>query len=154
MFSRRFLVVLVWLLLFSSVEARLVDFWSYEKLTEKSDVVFIVSVVATKAWDEPLEITQFADDLEGRLTTFKIESVLKGTTKKDKIELLHCRLKEGRFPPNGPLLAEFRVKGRNEFGAESPQYLLFLKARPDGRFEPVAGQIDSTVSVRKLSAGD
>ncbi len=31
-----------------------------------------------------------------------------------------------------------------------PNYLLFLKSRTDGRFEPVSGQIDSRLSVRDL----
>jgi hypothetical protein len=33
---------------------------------------------------------------------------------------------------------------------QRPQYLLFLKKRPDGRYEAVSGQIDPSLSAREM----
>ena len=58
---------------------------------------------------------------------------------------------------NGPLLVSFRRTslelrtkegGKLELGV--PSYLLFLKARKDGRYEPVSGRVDPELSVREL----
>ena len=158
--------VFTWILLglFASAHARIIEDWPYERLLTTADTVVIATVIGTKEWTEPMELPLFADVLEGTLTSFKVEVVLKGKAAGDKIELVHCRLKEDQLVENGPLLAEFHQKGRTlhiemvdgvqEKRIEqeaTPQYLLFLKARPDGRFEPVAGQVDSVLSVRLVN---
>lgn len=151
----------------TSSHARLIEDWSYDRLLNTADVVVIATVIGNKEWTEPIELPLFADALEGRLATFKVEAALKGKNPGDKIELIHCRLKEDVSVENGPLLAEFRQKGRllhieavdgvrgkRTEQEATPQYILFLKARTDGRFEPVAGQVDSSLSVRQVTSAE
>jgi hypothetical protein len=149
------------------VEARPVGVWSYQSLVEQSDVVLIGYVDATKDFDEKLEKSPFSDILEGRLTTFKVESVLKGKATGEKIDLVHYLVNSDKPVINGPLPAHFIDKDRRMTitsidGVEvkqdrvepRPAYLLFLRARPDGRYEPVTGQVDSTFSARKITRAD
>jgi hypothetical protein len=149
------------------VEARPVGVWSYQLLVEHSDLVLIGHVDATRAFDEKLEKSPFSDILEGRITTFKVESVLKGTEPGEKIDLVHYLVNSRKPVINGPLPAHFVDKDRRTTitsidGVEvkqdriepRPAYLLFLKARPDGRFEPVTGQVDSSFSARKITPAD
>lgn len=165
MYFRAFTIFGLVLVLLNTAYARLIEDWSYDRLLKASDVVVIATVVDTGEWSEPIPLPLFAEALEGRLTRFKVEAVLKGKLDGDKIELIHCRLKDGRQVPNGPLLAEFRAKGRKLLieavdgvqekrheQEETPQYLLFLKAQSDGRYEPVAGQVDSVLSVRQVGS--
>jgi hypothetical protein len=35
-----------------------------------------------------------------------------------------------------------------------PEYMLFLRLRKDGRFEPVSGEVDPVLSVRELHPPD
>lgn len=162
---RSFAIIGLVFVLLNAAQARRIEKWSYDRLLKTADVVMIATVVDTGEWSEPMLLPLFADALEGRLTRFKVEVVLKGKLDGDKIELIHCRLKDGRPVLNGPLLAEFRTTGRKllieavdgvkEKRIEqeaTPQYLLFLKARPDGRYEPVAGQVDSILSVRQVGS--
>jgi hypothetical protein len=149
------------------VEARPVGVWSYQLLVEKSDVVLIGNVEATRDFDEKLENSPFSDILKGHLTTFKVETVLKGKAAGEKIELVHYLVNSDKPVLNGPLPAHFIDKDRRMTITSidgvavkqdrvelRPAYLLFLKARPDGRFEPVTGQVDSMFSVRKVLPAD
>lgn len=165
MMLRNLLACLFCLAAVTLADARLIENWSYERLLAAADLVVIGSMGESKAWDKPLEVRQFADALEARATTFKVEGVLKGKPAGATIELLHFRLKENAAVENGPWLAEFRKEGRRleivavdgvqerrQEQEGTPHYLLFLKARPDGRFEPVAGQVDSALSVRQVQS--
>jgi hypothetical protein len=86
--------------------------------------------------------------------------VLKGKLDKDKtIKVLHYRLPQGVQCANGPCLVSFRkdrivLKGVAKGSKVRPEYLLFLRARPDGRYEPVSGQIDPALSMRELQPAD
>jgi phosphatidylserine/phosphatidylglycerophosphate/cardiolipin synthase-like enzyme len=109
----------------------------------------------------------FGEALEGRLTTFDVETALKGQVADEQVQVIHFRAKEGKLFAGGPLLASFRKTGRR-LQIESvdgvkekalvmegtPRYLLFLKKRSDGKYEPVSGRIDSALSVRTLSQID
>ena len=154
-------------LICSLVEARPVGVWSYESLVQQSDVVVIGNVGATRAFEVKLEKSPFSDILEGRLTTFKVESVLKGRVSGEKIDLVHYLVNSEKPVLNGPLPVHFVDKDRRMTitsidGEEvkqdrvepRPAYLLFLKARPDGRYEPVTGQVDSMFSVRKITPAE
>ena len=151
----------------SLVEARPVGVWSYQLLVEQSDLVLIGNVDATRAFDEKLEQSPFSDILDGRLTIFKVESVLKGKAPGEKIDLVHFLVNTKKPVINGPLPAHFidrdrrttissidGVEVKQERLEPRPSYLLFLKARPDGRFEPVTGQVDSSFSARKVTPAD
>src|SRR5262245_54641326 len=99
-------------LICSMVEARPVGVWSYQLLLEKSDLVVIGNVEATRAFDEKLEKSPFSDILEGRLTTFKLESVLKGKAAGEKIDLVHYLVNSESPVINGPLPLHFVDKDR------------------------------------------
>ena len=125
--------------------------------------MIIGSVESVTEFNGTTEIPQFGKFLEAHLTTFKVTGVLKGEFVGETLELVHCRLREGvGGVRNGPLLARFESTGRTiriESGGNAgtlvqesqPSYLPFLKRRDDGRYEPVAGQVDSELSVRKLT---
>ena len=78
----------------------------------------------------------------GVTTTFEVSHVLEGKT----LKVLHFRLKGDVRVKNGPDLVDFRTKGFNirtktmKAGVGPPEYLLFLKRRDDGRYEPVSGK--------------
>src|SRR5262249_17525974 len=84
-------------------------------------------------------------------TKFCVVSVLKGKHQGEKLTLFHFR---ERLPSeggplewvNGPLLASF-----SEEKARKRDYLLYLKKRPDGRYECVSGQVDSLFSAWTMS---
>jgi hypothetical protein len=149
------------------VEARPVGVWSYQLLVEQSDLVLIGDAESARVFDEKLQESPFSEILEGRLTTFKVESVLKGKAPGEKIDLVHFIVNTKRPVINGPLPGHFVDKDRRMTitsidGVEvrqnrvepRPAYLLFLKARQDGRYEPVTGQVDSTFSARKITPAD
>ena len=159
----------LWLLAFVAIpalnaDARLIELWEYERLMDESDLVIVGTVESAGDFDGTTEIRLFGDVLEPQLTTFKVTGVLKGELEPKTLELVHCRMRENvGGVRNGPLLAHFESAGRTiriESGGHAgtlvqenqPAYLLFLKRRNDGRYEPVAGQVDSEMSVRKLTS--
>jgi hypothetical protein len=99
--------------------------------------------------------------LVGRNTTFTVDAVLKGQPGDRPLKVLHYRMKDGVQAQNGPLLVAFRTKspvieggGAAKYKASlgTPQYLMFLRALPDGRYEPVSGQVDPALSVKEIYA--
>jgi hypothetical protein len=130
--------------------------WPYEQLLKEADLVVIASVKSTVATDDRLKDNPWKAEFLGLNTAFSVKGVLKGKTEGDSIKVLHYKLKEGVSIINGPLLVTFRSNSmllegkskRAELGP--PDYLLFLKLRKDGRYEPVTGQIDPQLSVREL----
>jgi hypothetical protein len=154
-------------LLCSQADARQIESWSYQRLKDAADAVVVGTVASEGPWNERVEDRLFGTALEGRLTTFDVETVFKGEVSGRQVQVIHLRAKEGKRFENGPLLASFRKTGRR-LEIESvdgvkekalvmegtPHYLLFVKKRDDGKYEPVSGQIDSALSVRKLSEID
>lgn len=147
-----------------AAQGRLIALWPYDKLLEKSDLVVMATVDSVAGFDGAVEIPQFADVLEPQVTTFKVQGVIQGDYDGETLGLVHCRMKDDNVGVrNGPLLADFEAGGRTiriESGEHAgmlvqesePSYLLFLKRREDGRFEPVAGQVDSSLSVRRVTS--
>ena len=144
-------------------QARPIGVWTYKELLEKSDLVVIAKVESVADFDGNVEVAPFAEFLTPQVTKFNVEGVLRGEHQAETLELVHCRFRNEQIPPNGPLLARFESEGRKmriESGANEgtlvqegrPSYLLFLKRREDGRFEPVAGQVDSELSVRRVTS--
>jgi len=139
---------------------RLVEPWSYDKLLKESDLVVVAEAKKTEdTTDKPTD-PLFKADLDyvvGRTSTLEIKGTLKGKASGEEIKVLHFRVKEGWDIVNGPHLVAFRTKsvevrheGRSEAVFARQQYLLFLKVRKDGRYEPVAGQYDVDLSVKEL----
>lgn len=164
-----------WLLLFvvagvvacpSAGEGRLLDNWPYDKLMKESDlVVFTRAVKTTDTRDEPPKHS-WPNEFVGQDTTFSVAHTVKGKLTGDAVTVLHFKfgaLKKGIRPGtadelilDGPMLVSFRTKGatvtidgRKQY-MPAPEYLLFLKARKDGRYEPVSGPIDPQLSVREV----
>src|SRR5690349_4814950 len=151
-------VVLLVALFASAAVGRRIESWPYERLFKEADLVVIATPQRTEDTSERLK-TGWKVDLLGKNTSFKIRSTLKGKVAGEAITVLHYRAPEGRLFVNGPLLLSIRteeplVKGREKRATHRPEYLLFLRARPDRRFEPVSGQIDPALSVRELRVPD
>jgi hypothetical protein len=128
---------------------RLLQLWSYQELFDKSDFVAIAKVSgATRdtAKRSNLPGIRPPDSLPviGVVTEFQTRLVLKGS-KLQRLILHHCRLPESNIAiVNGPSFISFDPK------KNSRTYLLFLIREPDGRFAPVAGQMDLDISVQEL----
>jgi hypothetical protein len=151
----------VWLALpVDPAAGRLVEPWSYEKLLKESDLVVVA--VAKKAEDTDDKPTDplFKRDRKhvvGRTSTLEVKGTLKGKAPGAEIKVLHFYIKPPWDIVNGPRLVTFRTtptaltidKDSETWHAET-EYLLFLKARKDGRYEPVAGQYDVDLSVREM----
>jgi hypothetical protein len=134
--------------------ARPIENWEYERLFKEADLVVIARAESTADDDSRLKTGWDAKFL-GRVTTFKVQSALKGKAD-GALKVLHYKLEDGVSIINGPLLVAFRSKARRIAGKgkavmeAAPEYLLFLKRGKDGRYEPVSGQIDPALSVREI----
>ncbi len=152
--------------------ARKVEDWPYERLFKESDLVMIGSIqgwrTAKAEWPEKIfDKVRF----KGEKTAFHPRSVLKGEPAFPCIWVLHFSYKKGALPyEDGPSLVTFlkkpviiEVKSKEEGKSKElqlkrtgnslvspPEYLLFLKQREDGNYEPVSGQLDAALSVRAL----
>jgi hypothetical protein len=138
--------------------ARLIENWPYARLFKEADLVVIAEATAVAPTGEKAKLGWGADFL-GVNTTFAVKHSLKGAVKGDTLRVLHYRPKDGALFQNGPLLVSFRLKGATVRGkglqvqTGKPHYLLFLKRRPDGRYEPVSGQVDPLLSVKEIHGG-
>ena len=148
-------------------DARQIESWSFQRLKDTADVIVVGSMASTKQWPERVQGELFGKHLEGQLTTFDVETVFKGKEIGKQIQVVHYRVKEGVLLQDGPILASFRKEGlrltiesvngvqhKAQIMEGAPRYLLFLKKRSDGKYEPVSGQIDSGLSLRKLAVSE
>jgi hypothetical protein len=146
-------------------DARRLPEWPHDRLLKEADLVVLAaagkSEPAADKWDG-----DYAYELDGINTRFTVKVALKGEIPKDGLTVLHYRM--GRLKPGktvddqaraakgGPNLVGFRAEalrvniGRSEVSVPAPEYLLYLKKRADGRYEPVSGQYDPNLSVREL----
>jgi hypothetical protein len=146
----RNLLVLVLLLATASLaEARISEFWSYQRLEDRADLVVIGIVTSTTDTTEATVLPHLRPDVHviGVSTEFRIGSVLKGDHNLRSCVLHHYRLANPKdVLVNGPTLNSFDPMARGH-------YLLFLAHEADGRYAPVAGQVDSAKSIFKLESG-
>lgn len=138
--------------------ARGVGDWRHEKLFQKSDLVVLATPVSNADSGETMNPENYQVKFLGVNTTFTDCIVLKGQLTDKEIKVLHYRLPDDApGQQNGPLLTYFHIGGVSlskvrdgkvfgEIGGLGKQYILFLKKRDDGRYEPVSGQIDSNFS--------
>jgi hypothetical protein len=151
-----FLVVVV-----APALARRIENWPYERLFKESDLVLIATAEGTTETKDRFHPREWEVDLIGQETAFKVRTALKGDLKgARKVKVLHYRFPRGVRIEDGPLLVSFRkdplplrgtINGtafQTELGR--PDYLLFLRARPDGRLELISGQVDPALAVREL----
>jgi hypothetical protein len=136
--------------------ARALPDWPYDKLFKEADVVVVAEAKETNDSDDKSTGIPMAEHLLAQTTVLKLQGTLKGKITGDEIKVLHFRLKDGVKIENGPCLVAFRTKsvrivqGGKAGASAPPHYLLFLKARSDGRYEPVSGQYDPALSVREM----
>ena len=138
--------------------ARRIESWPYERLFKEADLVVIAKATATETCQDKTTDNPWKTEFVGLNTTFQVKAILKGKPGDETITVLHFRLRDGVGLEDGPLFVSFREKGIRlelkdgiaELGVS--EYLLFLKAREDGRYEPVSGRVDPELSVRELHA--
>jgi hypothetical protein len=145
----------------------LIPDWTYEKLLATADLVVIAEPLTTRDTKDALEWPGHKPtDFIGQDTEFQVRHVLKGNLKIAKFSMLHFRHSGRVMESNGATFVRFQLQERVFTGdirdgdevskgsvAEGkPDYLLFLKLRPDGRYEAVSGQYDSALSCRKILA--
>lgn len=167
--------VAFWLVGPSTGWARRVESWPYERLFQESDLIVIARGIRNEPCDEVWPEDDFSiDRFVGTQTVFKVQSVLKGGTP-DSVRVIHFSYKQGAtLYDDGPGFVNFLTesvvtaakKPSHDSGVlqeraavverlvSQPEYLLFLKKRSDGRYEPVSGQMDSAFSVRIISHPD
>jgi len=138
---------------------RLIENWPYERLFKEADLVVIAEATAVADADDPAPFERVRDLLQAQVTTFAVEHALKGKPAGAEIRVLHFRLNGKKEIDNGPMLVAFRTKPAEVALRDGPTvavgkgtYLLFLKVRKDGRYEPVSGQYDPVLSVRELDS--
>jgi len=124
----------------NAARARPIGLWPYDQLLKEADLV-VLAAAGASADAEDTPDNPWKQMSVGVNTTLDVKATLKGDRPAGKLVVLHYRLKE-LSPPNGPMLVDFRPG----------DYLLFLKRRADGRFEPAAGMTDPALSVRQVSA--
>jgi hypothetical protein len=164
MFTRVFAGFCTIVLIATTADGRHVELWSYDRLSKSADVVVVATVVSTDAWGDAEEKPQLGGVVfEGQLTKFEVKGVLKGKVTQTTMELVHYRatmvgtaLRSGvRVIHTRAYAADFHTaataaKSGTTRDEGPPHYLLFLKQREDGKFEPVSGQVDSACSVMLL----
>jgi hypothetical protein len=125
------------------MEARTVRLWPEQELFDKSDLVVIGTPIAVTDTNEhgPLPVPGFHDQpVIGVETTFAVIAVLKGAIAGKRVILHHYR-PDQMVVTNGPDFVSFDPKLKQRFR-------LFLVRETDGRYAPVAGQLDFPMSVR------
>ena len=126
-----------------SVFARGLENWSYERLSKESDLVVIAKPVQSEDSPDRTKDNLWKIEFIGINTKFDVLHVLKGKSKSAKLTVLHFRANVQI--QDGPGFVTFRTKdlrytledGTKIEAAGPARYLLFLKKRDDGRYEPV-----------------
>jgi hypothetical protein len=153
------LIAVTLILSFGTAHGRFIESWPYARLFKTADLVIIakaLSVCDAPEVDKATPLPREWDHLVAVVTTLKVEYVVKGDYKDDRLKLVHFRLKKGSLIINGPLLAKFSTKPQRFEGPRwsasfgQPDYMVFLKKTKDGHFECVSGQYDSELSVKQI----
>jgi hypothetical protein len=141
------LIPVVGTIAISRCEARSVPDCPYEELFKHADLVVTAQAVLTADAAKDPSSNKYR---VARLTTLKIVHVIKGSHRDRDLVVLHYRCtEEGRWVKNGPSYVDFDATAKRN-GTPRTMYLLFLRIRPDGRFECVTGQTDPIFSVKKI----
>jgi hypothetical protein len=144
-------IVVILTLIASAALARSHRSWSYGQLMEASDLVVVAT--ATNSVDSGELDTNSWSGVRfiGVNTDFDVHLVLKGTTNRSGITVFHLRhaSEQRGGMDNGAMLVKFITKPLGKYSAQ-PDYLLFLKQRSDGRYEPTSGHIDPIDSVWRM----
>lgn len=151
----------------SIAAARILDDWPYERLFKEADAIVIGTAVSTRDAPDTFVDDRWPYEFVGQDTTLEVLQVLKGEASVKRITVLHFKFgkltkKAAAHGGNivltidGPEFVSFHTKPEKieiagtELPAHRFEYLLFLKKRADGRYEPVSGRIDPNLSIREL----
>ena len=145
------------------VLVRGIPMWPFSKAMKKADFVVIATAYKTEVTKDKFSRRNnrgiIEDYLLGQDTKFLTALVLKGDKKTKEFTLLHFRMKPNTSVGNGPMLVKFQLKKKDDIGDEidssfdGVKYLLFLKKRKDGRYEPLEG-FDPALVIQKLSSAE
>jgi hypothetical protein len=142
---------------FCTLQAREIEMWPYDRLKSEADVVVVGLPEKSEDSGEIINAPLWQTDFVGVNTTFKITGVLKGRPHAETLVVFHLRLPEGKHLDPSPLLAAFRneplqveAKKYGLTGHSKPEYLMFLRRRQDGRYEPVSGPLDAAHAIREM----
>jgi hypothetical protein len=132
--------------------------WTPQELFDEADIV--VTATASKPTKTENTDNFESDFLQQYESELDVESVLKGkeiasdTRKKKTVKVVHFRYRADAKTTlgNGPL---FAVMGTTTYSVEhgkpiKPKYLLYLRKRKDGRYEPVSGNHNPVNSIIRL----
>jgi hypothetical protein len=144
----------------STIFARPVRRWTQQELIDEADIVVIATASESKKTENsdgfmPNELQQFESELLVR-SIFKgkdVDPALKEKGGKKVIKFVHFRYREDlkTSVDNGPgfaVLGTAKVVGR--IPSALPFYLLYLRKRKDGRYEPVTGNNDPQNSISRI----
>jgi phosphatidylserine/phosphatidylglycerophosphate/cardiolipin synthase-like enzyme len=65
-------------------DARRIESWSYQRLKEAADLIVVATVATTEPWPENAQDASFGRHLEGRLSTFSVQTAFKGADREIK----------------------------------------------------------------------
>ncbi len=141
-------------------EARVVEDWPLEKLQQSADLICICKVTAIQ--EEANEGFLVGSSKQMR-ATLEIESILKGqpllNLKRTSLVYYDYKSFEEGGPlgyVNGPSFIKLVVSDDQDKSMErdripvAQHYLMYLRHRKGGGFEPVSGQMDASFSVWKI----
>ena len=149
-----FMSLFTLVILIAQAEGRTREHWSHARLWQESEVVCLASVSKI----HPDEKNDWRpNEFKKLVASINVETVLKGRIQKERPEVVVYRWHN---PPttiaNGPNFAKLPVGELREkegpFNGARVLLLLFLKRLPDGRYVPTSGNLDSELSVMKVSS--
>ncbi len=146
-----------------SLGSRILSLWSLEKIGElasKSDVIAIGRPLETRLLGCTTSIWQGSVEMYFAETLFDVQFLKAPPDEPSQLLLVHFveprrLLDVDSFPDQAFFTTnQFHVSISNAFGRVicdvTPEYLLFLHKRKDGRFDPAMGHVDSSDSIRLL----
>lgn len=139
-----------------ALQAREIDMWPYDRLEHEADVIVVGTAEKSEDSGEVVHVQLMQADFIGVNTTFKVTGVIDGRLRESELVLYTLRLPEDKILNQAPMTVKFQTRTSvpglsTRVSRQSvPEYLLFLKKRKDGRYEPVSGPLDALHSVREL----
>jgi hypothetical protein len=135
--------------------------WDYEKLAKSADVIIVAAPLKVEETKELEAVpSMFLGGLDApqpvmarvSLTTFSVQTVLKGDVGINHFSLRHLRVPEEGYSARQSMIA-FQVNGPGfvKFDPKSDGcFLMFLKRLPSGQFVSVTGQTDPEFGIKRL----
>jgi hypothetical protein len=129
--------------------------YTYERLKKEADVILIGMPVSSEATKKKLDPGYYGGILAEQRTTFRALVVLKGKCPKNRVTVYHYVIgpppkKKGDGPT--PCLFDPDVfRFTDKAGKPLPAtYLIFLRKRKGGNYEPVSGMDQMSPSFQRL----